>query len=167
MLRVCLLLIILIGGNVSVGNPSIEIPDGVEYKELRITIEDKIRGVLIDSGYSENMQAIILAKADLESGTFSNPLTKHHNNVFSMLHSKYDPYSKCGCGFAEGRLGYASYPTIEEQVYAYIWYTKRRGYPKEATPKEYVRFMKSKGYFEANEKLYLAGVLARIDKYKK
>lgn len=167
MLRVCLLLLILIGGKVSVGNSTITKLDNVEYKEVELTIEERVSKVLQDSGYSQNMQAIILAKADLESGTFRNKLTKEHNNFFSMLHSKYDPYSKCGCGFAEGRLGYASYPTIEDQVYAYIWYTKKRGYPKEATPLEYVRFMKSKGYFEANELSYLAGLKARLNRYKK
>lgn len=165
MLRICLILAILLGGSVGIRSIHLETRP-VLYEEKVFTIEERISRVLQDSGYSINMQHIILAKADLESGTFKNELTKKHNNVFSMLHSKRDPYSICGCGFAEGRSGYASYPSIEDQVYAYIWYTKRRQYPIEATPAQYVRYMKSKGYFEAEEKLYLKGLISRLNKYR-
>lgn len=167
MLRTCLLLTVLLGSNVGIGNDILKADKAlIIIEKKKLTIEERITKVLQDSGYSKNMQALILAKADLESGAFKNKLTREHNNVFSMLHSKRDPYSVCGCGFAEGRIGYASYPTIEDQVYAYIWYTKKKKYPKEATPAQYVRFMKSKGYFEANENLYLKGLLSRLDKYK-
>jgi hypothetical protein len=174
MLKVCLTLIIVFGEYVGIGNTSIkktELIEEIVIKEL--TLEERIIKVLQDSGYSKNMQQLILAKADFESGGFKNKLTREHNNVFSMLHSKRDPYSKCGCGFAEGRKGYASYPTIEDQVYAYIWYTKKKHYPKEATPYQYVAYMKSKGYFvgdpklsdKENIKMYLNGILSRINKY--
>lgn len=123
------------------------------------TNEGRVIKVLMDSGYSVSMQQIMLAQAKYESGNFRNQLSKKWNNVFSMLHSKKDPYSKGNWGKAEGRSGYAVYNSVEESVLARLWYSRKWKYPKDnVSVEEYVRHMKSKGYFTGNLLNYINGM---------
>lgn len=128
------------------------------------TVEGRIITILADSGYSIGMQKILLAQAQHESGGFNNKLTKNWNNLFAMLHSPKDPYSKGNWAKAEGRSGYAVYNSIEESVYARIWYSKRWNYPAEASPGEYVRHIRSKGYFTGNQQDYLNAIRKWINR---
>lgn len=136
---------------------------GKVYK-VAVTNEDRVIKILSDSGYSTRMQQIILAQGKFESGDFKNSLTRKYNNVFAMLHSKYDPYSKGNWGRAEGRSGYAVYGSLDESVYARMWYQRNKKYPSDTTVEAYVKHIKSKGYFEDNEKRYLKGMRYWIEK---
>lgn len=66
---------------------------------------------------------IFTAQAHLESGGFTNKLTKDHNNVFAVLHSNYRKTTSLGgTGKAEGRSGYASYASIEAAVQDFLYF---------------------------------------------
>jgi uncharacterized FlgJ-related protein len=163
MLRVCLISIFCLI-NVTIGNsivPEIKI---VEVKKERITVREKILGVLEDSCYSPRMQEIILAQAIHESGNFTNKLSKRWNNVFSIYKSKYDTLAIGNHGFAEGRTGWAVYRNVEDATKAYILYTKGRGFPKDTTLSAYVDFLKKKNYFTADKQLYYNSMKTIIDK---
>lgn len=127
------------------------------------TQEGRIIKVLADSGYSIGMQQILLAQAKFESGSFKNTLSKKWNNVYSMLHSRHDPYSKGNWGFAEGRSGYAVYNSLEESVYARLWYSRKWKYPSDvASVDEYVLHIKSKGYFTGSTESYISNMRSLI-----
>lgn len=164
-MRVLILLLLLF---VSVGaKEATTMNENCSYVQVSMidttTVEGKMIKILSDSGYSVRMQQIILAQAKFESGNFKNSLTRKHNNVFGMLHSKRDPYSVGNWGFAEGRTGYAVYNSINESVYARMWYSRQKGYPKDASVEDYVHHMKQKKYFEATEKEYLKGLKKLIN----
>lgn len=157
-MRVIILLLLLF---VSVGAKEATVHENAicEAKEVVnvdvSTVEGRVIKILADSGYSIRMQKILLAQAKHESGNFRNPLTKNWNNVFAMLHSSKDPYSKGNWAKAEGRSGYAVYNSIEESVYARIWYSRKWNYPDDASTGEYVRHIKSKGYFTGDQQKYI------------
>ena len=161
-----ILLFWLLSSTISAHEAALDSLPFCEIKEVigidSTTIEGKLIKILADSGYSVGMQKIMLAQAKLESGNFKNNLTKKWNNVFSMLHSSKDPYSIGNWARAEGRSGYAVYKSIEESIYARIWYSRRWNYPDNVSPDEYVRHIKSKGYFTGNEQEYLKCIKALI-----
>jgi hypothetical protein len=129
-----------------------------------MSTQERIVRVLSDSGISVRMQQILLAQADYESGGFKNSLTKKWNNVYSMLHSRRDPYSLGNWGYAEGRSGYSVYLSIENSVCARLWYSRSWKYPADTTVEAYVTHIKSRGYFTGDAKEYLAGMQARMKK---
>jgi hypothetical protein len=167
-MRVILLFLLLISTG---AKEAIVVPERalecVTTEEILIdtaTVEGRVIKILADSGYTVRMQQIILAQAKYESGSFRNPLTKKWNNVFAMLHSKYDPYSLGNWGYAEGRYGYAVYKSLEESVYARIWYSRKKKYPVNVSVEEYIAHIKAKGYFTGNQDKYLDGIKKLIDR---
>jgi hypothetical protein len=165
MIRLCSLIIILFGGHIVIGETPIKGKETITELKL-LTTEDRIIKVLQDSNYSLRMQQIIVAQAKHESGNFTNSLTRKYNNIFAMLHSKYDPFSKGNYGYAEGRKGYAVYDRIEESTRAYIWYTRKKKYPSDTTLVAYVDILKAKSYFTGNKKEYLNSLTIHISKDK-
>lgn len=86
--------------------------------------KERIFNELVRLGVDTLSAKVFTAQAHLESGGFTNPLTKKHNNVFSILHDKsrklttsLGPYAK-----AEGRAGYASYASIEAAVQDFLYF---------------------------------------------
>ena len=63
---------------------------------------------------------IVLAQAELESGTFTSPIFKENNNVFGMKCAKLRPTTNTG----EHR-GHACYNTWKESVVDYALYSSR------------------------------------------
>lgn len=149
---------------------SCELTEVVNVDET--TNEGRMIKILSDSGYSVRMQQIILAQAKFESGSFTNSLSKKYNNVFSMLHSKRDPYSMGNWGFAEGRVGYAVYKTFNESVYARLWYNRKWKYPNDSDLDDYVSTLYAKRYFigdpkssaQSNINMYKTGLKKLIDR---
>jgi hypothetical protein len=155
-MRFILLLLLLVGLTAHTKEP---IPEqSVFVSEVSVVLdttnEGRVIKILADSGYSVGMQQIILAQAKLESGNFTNSLTRKWNNAFAMLHSKCDPYSVGNYGRAEGRSGYAVYKSLEESVYARLWYSRKWKYPVDVNLYEYVMHIKRKGYFTGDADHY-------------
>jgi uncharacterized FlgJ-related protein len=128
--------------------------------EPSLTKEQIITNKLVTCGYSDTLLiSLIIAQAKLESGNFTNRLTRHHNNIFSMQHPKKRPTtSLCGCARAENRDGYASFSSIESAVEDYVLYLEFSKITKISTSEEYVRLLKKKKYFESSEKKYLRAI---------
>lgn len=127
------------------------------------TTEERIAKVLSDSGFSLRMQRIIVAQAKLESGCFNNNLTKKHNNLFGMRHPRIrKTYSIGAYARAEKRNGYASYNSIDSCVTDFIYYYRSiKAY--DTTVEQYVKHIKKKGYFEANEKQYVRSLIKLME----
>jgi hypothetical protein len=127
--------------------------------ELILTTEERVVQVLRDSGYSREMQRIILAQAKHESGGFTNSLTRKHNNLFGMLHPRSRPtLSLDGSAWAEGRVGYARYESLEASVGDYLLYKKFVNAEDKPDAKSYIYQLKRLGYFTDNAGNYLGGV---------
>lgn len=131
----------------------------VLFAPLQLTTEERIVKVLRDSGYSREMQRIILAQAKHESGGFTNSLTVKHNNLFGMMHPRGRPtLSLHGKAWAEGRPGYASYETLEASVADYILYSRYVKVQAKADPRSYIYQLKRLGYFGDHTENYLRSV---------
>lgn len=110
---------------------------------------------LLDAGYSERMAPIILATALHETGNFTSDLFLRSNNPWGMKHPAVRKTTSLG---PNGRLGYATYKTLEDAVQDYIYYLDALGYQKEyADVRSYVAEMKKKSYFEDSYVNYYAG----------
>jgi len=126
----------------------------IVIKEL--TTEEKLLSVFLDNGVDSIMSMILVAQAAHESGNFKNKLTREHKNVFSILHSNRRETVSIGPnGYAEGRLGYCSYNSIDSSALDMLLYMKHRNIPTDFTDvTTYAKFLKTKRYYEAEEKLY-------------
>lgn len=123
------------------------------------TKEERIVAVLKDSGYSREMQRIILAQAKHESGEFTNPLTVKHNNLFAMRHPKRRSTLSLGAfAEAEGRGGYASYSSIDSAVADYILYMRFAAVQPMPDAESYITQLKNKKYFTDRTSRYFGGV---------
>ena len=131
-----------------------------KIEAINLSVEERIVKVLRDSGYSRQMQRIILAQAKNESACFKSLLSVRHNNIFGMMHPgrKTLTFSLGGHGYAEGRYGYAVYSSIDSAVADYIQYRKRMSIPSSDDPTTYILALKKKGYFTSDVKEYIRNV---------
>lgn len=127
-----------------------------------LSIELQMFNTFLENDIDTVMAKILVAQASHESGRFKNTLTKKHNNVFSIMHySKRETLSLGGHGYAEGRSGYCVYSSIDSSAIDMLLYMKYRKIPKNFNSvTEFSRFLKTKRYYEANEKLYAKAVYA-------
>mgnify|MGYP003419860807 FL=1 len=134
----------------------------VKKVDSHLSIENKMLNVFVEHGVDTLMAKILVAQASHESGRFKNPLTKRHKNVFSIMHySKRETLSLGGYGHAEGRDGYCSYASIDSSSVDMLMYMKFRNIPRTfKSITVYSKFLKKKGYYEADEKLYAKAVYA-------
>jgi hypothetical protein len=137
--------------------------DLVPKKEpsVTISIETRIRNKFLECGITDSATVnIFIAQAKLESGNFTNKLTREHNNLFAMRHPSrrltrsLGPHAK-----AEGRKGYASFATIEDSVEDFILYLEFCKYPTKITDvDQYTKLLKKKKYFESSTIKYSKGI---------
>lgn len=121
-----------------------------------LSIQEELLDLFLAYGVDSTMSKILVAQASHESGNFKNKLTREHKNVFSILHSNRRETLSIGpLGYAEKRLGYCSYYSIDSSAVDMLLYMKYRSIPTDFTSiTKYAKFLKSKRYYEADEKLY-------------
>lgn len=105
-----------------------------------------------------SLAKIVLAQARLESDTYNSPLAVAHNNYFGIMYPSKGKMTTAlhGRAWAEGRTGYCSYATPEDSALDLILMLDHYKEARQIrTPYGYVHYIKSKHYFEADERLYL------------
>ena len=107
----------------------------------------------------------IFAQARLESANFTSNIYRKNNNAFGMTHPTKRP------SLGDTSKVYESNGTIPMQAYRndtqsfrdFILYLKYFNYPTTVSgADEYVKILKSKGYFTAPESDYLKGLKSRL-----
>ncbi len=125
---------------------------------------------------SERLAMIIVAQARWETGDFKSKLFREHNNAFGMMSARRRPTTSLGpLAWAEGRPGYASYPTVQDSALDLLLWLEIcgiSGLPTDVTargPKAevrwYIRTIKSKKYFTDNLRHYCLGTTFYYVKY--
>jgi uncharacterized FlgJ-related protein len=111
----------------------------------------------LEYGADSATARLLVAQARLESGGFTNKLTRDHNNVFSMQHpSRRKTTSVCACASAEKRKNrYASYRSVNEAVAdLFLYFEAKKITPRQLSTNTYVKILKKKHFFEEDEKVY-------------
>lgn len=128
----------------------------ITVEHVKLTTEQRIKQQLYFNGVPEPMRELIVAQAKLESGGFTNRLSREGNNVFSMRHPYKRPTLSLGPLLrAEGRCCYAAFESIETAVDDYILYMEHFNIPKTfISARDYARYLKSKGYYECSIEQY-------------
>lgn len=157
-MRLTILLIFL--STVSFGNM---MPDQVIYLPEIVVIakpyDQILREVFISNGISPEMTEILIAQAKHESANFTSNLFVNTNNAFGMMHPYKRPTTSLGpFGRAEGRNGYAKYRCIEESAEDIMLYLKARNIPDYKLPRQYIKHLKKKHYFEDSYYKYAKSV---------
>jgi uncharacterized FlgJ-related protein len=134
--------------------------DVKEISEVELTIEERIMVTLQKHDVPIPMQKLILAQAKLESGEFTNNLTRKGNNLFGMRHPKIRRTTSLGPTMrAEGRAGYAKFESIEKSVEDLLLYLECRNIPDTfAIAHNYARVLKEKHYYESSSGDYTRGL---------
>ena len=97
------------------------------------------------------LTALILSQAKLESGHFTSSVYRNSNNPFGMRPAKVRKHKACG-----QYNGYAAYETLAHAVEDYLLWMEAMCLPLHLSdPESFVRFLQSKGYFEAAPSAYL------------
>lgn len=104
-----------------------------------------------------SLARIVLAQAYLESGSFESELTTVHYNVFGMTYPRRGKMTTSvgPLARAEGRNGYASYLSYKSSTLDLMLLLEYYKLPKIKSATHYVHYIKSKHYFEADERQYL------------
>ncbi len=129
------------------------LPQG-ERKRIAINAqspEQQIRKVLSNRGVSDATAELIVAQAKLESGHFQSSVYNQTNNPFGMRPARVRKHLVCG-----QYRGYAVYESLSHAVEDYLLWMEFVCIPLHiADPATFVRFLESRGYFEASAYEYL------------
>jgi Uncharacterized FlgJ-related protein len=128
----------------------------ISVERVEMDIEQRMKTQLFFNAIPEPMQGLIIAQAKLESGSFTNRLSREGNNIFSMRHPTKRPTLSLGPLLrAEGRCCYAAFESIETAVDDYILYMEHFNVPDTfTTTQEYATYLKRKGYYECSVEDY-------------
>lgn len=142
---------------------SIEMPKKVEMPPK---MHERIFKVLVAEGIDTLTAKIIVSQASFESGYFKNPLTKNSNNCFALLHNaKRKTLAYDGCGYAEGRSGYAQFRSIEDAAKDFVYFLEYRKIGNRFTSiTTYAKKLKQKNYYGSDYQLYAKGVQVHFKK---
>lgn len=129
--------------------------------------EKRIFNLSLEFGADTLTAKMIVAQAKLESGNFKNPLTRKHNNVFSMQHPKRRKTTSIGAfATAEKRPKiYASYKTVRDAVRDLFLYFEARKIEKtQPSIDSYVKILKKKKFYESSEQSYKKALKKHFNK---
>ena len=116
----------------------------------------RIFRVLLESNVPEQMAKILVAQAAHETGNFTSNLFKTANNAFGMKVPNIRPTFTIG----ETKSGFAKFATIEDSASDLLLWLEHFGIPLNfVDPREYVKAIKARGYFEDSIGNYTNGVL--------
>ena len=119
-------------------------------------IANQIKVALERAGFSSDMVTYWIAISKFETANYTSSLFRNARNLFGMAY----PTIGIDYGYIQSSEGLKSkYETTQQSVDDLVEYLIGFNYPKTlGSINELVKFMKSKGYFTANEQTYLAGV---------
>ena len=110
-----------------------------------------VASVLQENQVPVPLSALILSQAKLESGHFTSNVFINANNPFGMRPARVRRHRACG-----QYNGYAAYESLAHAVEDYLLWMETVCIPLHIdSPESFVRFLLSKGYFEADETAYL------------
>jgi uncharacterized FlgJ-related protein len=131
--------------------------DTVAY--IHETPEMVMQEVLNKAGVEPAMVKLIIAQAKHESADFSSLVFMKTNNPFGMGH----PYKRKTTSIGRSPSGYAKYKDLQSATLDYVYYLEAFHYPLNICESgEYVKMLKAKHYFEAEEKAYLKCVNSHL-----
>jgi hypothetical protein len=122
-----------------------------------------VASVLQENQVPVPLSALILSQAKLESGHFTSGVYTYANNPFGMRPARVRKHKACG-----QYNGYAAYESLSHAVEDYLLWMDAVCIPLHIdNPESFVRFLLSKGYFEADETDYLRQLRQLIQFAKK
>lgn len=111
--------------------------------------------LLIEKGFNYQQARFIVAQSGHETGNFKSKIFKENNNYFGMKLALVRKTTAIG-----ENLGHAKYIDLESCVEDFAIYYKVFKYlPVYPSIQAYVKALKEKGYFEADEAAYLLGCI--------
>jgi uncharacterized FlgJ-related protein len=110
------------------------------------------------AGFQEKFAQWITAQAAHETANFTSPIYQSNNNAFGMKFMN----QKTALG---EKNGYAYYENIAGSVADYKRLYKSYGFVSIGTVENFIKFLKSRQYFEANENDYLTAVKYFLNLY--
>lgn len=127
-----------------------------DVERVEMSTGQRIKQQLYFNHIAAPMRELIVAQAKLESGRFTNKLSREGNNVFSMRHPSVRPTLSLGPLLrAEGRCCYAAFTSIEAAVDDYVLYMEYFNIPDTfVSAHDYAAYLKSKGYYECSVEHY-------------
>jgi uncharacterized FlgJ-related protein len=134
------------------------------------TYEQIIYKELIRNNVDSTMAKIIVAIGKHESANFKSKLFTQNKNVFGMTYpprrsttaTGYSTFSDNG-----NKRKFCKFSTTTASTTDFILYMRARKIPFDITsPESLVKLLKSKGYFEANELVYLRAVKKHLKELK-
>ncbi len=155
----------------------------LEAEAPSLVYEEPVVIVCVEKSYSQRVfetclingldtltSQLLVAQAKLESASFTSKLFRKHNNAFGLMFQKtrcgFKSLAENGQGFAEGRLGYSTYYTIEDSTQDVIFFLMCKGTLQFNNPTHYVDWLKSIHYFEADKQVYLNAIRTHLKKVK-
>jgi len=129
-------------------------------KKMITTSKDggNIYRLLLGAGFQEKFAQWITAQAAHETGNFTSYIYLNNFNAFGMKYMN----QKTAAG---EKNGYAYYENFAGSVADYRRLFKSYGFVSVGTVENYIRFLKSRKYFEANEQDYLTAVKYFLNLY--
>ena len=130
--------------------------------------KDIIYNTLVALGMDSDIAKYATAQAAHETANFSSALFLNYNNAFGMTYVKQ---SYANGGIQSGGYSYATYKTVQDSCKDLLsWYNVSMGKLSNVflsidSLADYVSFLKTGNYFEADETEYLSGCQYYFDKY--
>lgn len=112
--------------------------------------------ILISSGFDKLTAEYITAQAAHETGNFTSELFNKHNNAFGFKYYEHQNLKVVPIQAKEGV--FASYQSIKDSVSDYIANYKYWNYEHKTELINFVKQLKEKNYFEADEESYFNGI---------
>jgi hypothetical protein len=120
---------------------------------------------VIDNSEWAALLPFIIAQSQLETANFTSNVYKSSNNLFGMKVPSKRPFlGVIGSGASDGG-NYAKYSSDVNSVRDYLEWLRYTNFPTRVDSAEhFVRAMKSRGYFTANESEYLKALNSWLKK---
>lgn len=120
------------------------------------------KSILLFSKY-RNLFPYIVAQAKHETGNFLSNVFLQNKNYFGMKLARVRPTVAINGGLNapknEGTTPYANYKTESDSVVdLLLWFDYTKFPEKVSSSEEYVRELKKRSYFSANEQAYLKAI---------
>lgn len=117
-------------------------------------IYKEIFSYLIELGFKVNQSKFIVSQAAHETANFTSDIFLNNNNLFGMKLAKIRETTAIG-----EKKYHAVYKTYFESIKDYKIYFEYNGYLQSySTVDTFIKALKTKKYFEADEEKYLIGV---------
>lgn len=126
---------------------------------LHFETPEEVMQKVLSKHMEPEMVRLVIAQAKHESADFSSMVFLKTNNPFGMGHPRQRKTTSLG----RSPSGYARYKDLQSATLDYVYYLEAFHYPLNMNDSgEYVRMLKSKHYFQAEEGAYLKCVNSHL-----